>query len=101
MASWCQQTNLDYTGGRNVGLFDKLADAVRNFDYEGAAESFSRELERKQSSIESRARSEIRQKARYASDEELRHNLQKAIDNDNFIMQEEIENEMDRRGLYY
>ena len=84
-----------------MGFFDKLADAVKNFDYEGAADSFSRELERKQSSIESRAHSAIRQKARNASDEELRHNLQKAIDNDNFILQEEIEREMDRRGLYY
>lgn len=83
-----------------MGLFDKLADAVKNFDYEGAAESLGRELERKQSSIEGRARDEIRRKARNASDSELRHNLQRAIDNDNYIMQDEIEREMERRGIY-
>ncbi|MBQ3545369.1 MAG: hypothetical protein IJA34_10360 [Lachnospiraceae bacterium] len=83
-----------------MGLFDKFANAVKNFDYEGATESFSKEIEKKQSSIESRARNEIRQKARNASDEVLRHNLQKAIDNNNFIMQEEIEKEMERRGMY-
>ena len=43
----------------------------------------------------------FRQKARNATDEELRYNLQNAIDNENYIMEEEIKKEMDRRGLYY
>ena len=44
---------------------------------------------------------EIRQKARHATDEELRHNLERAIDNGNYIMEDEIRREMDRRGMYY
>lgn len=83
-----------------MGFWEKLANAARNFDYEKAADSLRGEVERKQASIESRAHSEIRQKARNASDNELRHNLQKAKDNDNYIMQEEIEREMERRGIY-
>ena len=83
-----------------MGFFDKLMDTVKNFDYEGAANSLRDEVERKQASVEKRAHNEIRQKARSASDDELRYNLQRAIDNNNYIMQEEIEKEMERRGIY-
>ena len=96
-------SNIKYGSEARAALeagVNKLADAVRNFDYEGAANSLRDELERKQASIEKRAHNEIRQKARNASDDELRHNLQRAIDNDNYIMQEEIEKEMERRGIY-
>lgn len=84
-----------------MGLFDKFANAVKNFDYEGAADSLRNEYERKQSSIERSAHNKFRDKARHATDDELRHNLQNAIDNDNYIMEEEIRKEMERRGLYY
>jgi hypothetical protein len=83
-----------------MGLLDKLANAMQNFDYEGAADNVRNEVEKKQSSIENRVHKEFKQKARNASDDELRYNLQRAIDNDNYIMEEEIRNEMDRRGLY-
>lgn len=65
----------------------------------GFLNKFADEVAKKQASLETRARNEIRQKARSASDAELRHNLQRAIDNDNYIMQEEIEKEMERRGI--
>lgn len=84
-----------------MSLFDKLSSAVKNFDYEGAANSLANSLEKKQAEIEKNARSKIRQKARNASDEALRRNLDKAIDEGNYIMEDEIKREMDRRGLYY
>lgn len=84
-----------------MGLLDKFASAVKNFDYEGAADSLRNEYERKQASIERSAHNKFRDKARNATDDELRHNLQNAIDNDNYIMEEEIRKEMERRGLYY
>lgn len=84
-----------------MGLFDKFANAVKNFDYEGAADTFRNEYERKQSSIERNAHDKFRDKARNATDNELRHNLQNAIDNNNYIKEEEIRKEMERRGLYY
>ena len=74
-----------------MGFLDKLA---------SAAGTLGNELEKKQVSIENRARSEIRSKARHATDEELRHNLQRARDNNNYIMEEEIEREMERRGIF-
>ena len=77
-----------------MGLFDKLVNTISNYDYEGA-------IDRKVSSFEKRGRDEIRQKARHATDEELRHNLERAIDNGNYIMEDEIRREMDRRGMYY
>jgi len=76
-----------------MGFLDKLAKEIKNYDYAGA-------IEKKQESLERRAHSEFRQKARSASDEELRHNLQRAIDNDNWVMEDEIRAEMDRRGIY-
>lgn len=84
-----------------MSLFDKVSKAVKNFDYEGAANSFANAMEKKQADIEKSARNQIRQKARGASDEALRRNLQNAIDNGNYIMEDEIKKEMDRRGLYY
>ncbi|WP_270841275.1 hypothetical protein [Mediterraneibacter faecis] len=53
-----------------MGLFDKLASAVKNFDYEGAADSLRNEYERKQSSIERSAHNKFRDKARNATDDE-------------------------------
>lgn len=76
-----------------MGLFDKLTDAVKNFDYDGA-------IENKRASVERNAREQYRQKARNASDEALRHNLEKAREDGNYIMEEEIEREMGRRGIY-
>lgn len=84
-----------------MGLFDKLASAVKNFDYEGAADSLRNECERKQASIERSAHNKFRGQARNATDDELRRYLQYAIDNDNYILEEEIRKEMERRGLYY
>lgn len=84
-----------------MGFLDKLADGIKNFDYEGAADTMRREVERKQASIEKKGHEMFRQKACNATDEELRYNLQNAIDNENYIMEEEIKKEMDRRGLYY
>ena len=84
-----------------MGLFDKFASKDKNFDYEGAADSLRNEYERKQASIERSAHNKFRDKARNATDDELRHNLQNAMDNDNYIMEEEIRKEMERRGLYY
>ena len=45
-----------------MGLFDKFANAVKNFDYEGAADSLRNEYERKQSSIERSAHNKFRDK---------------------------------------
>ena len=84
-----------------MGFFDKLAEKAKNFDYESARASIEKTVENKQKSIERNARNQIRQKVRNASDDALRRNLQNAIDNDNYIMEEEIKKEMDRRGLYY
>lgn len=84
-----------------MGFWDKVADKVKNFDYEGAADSFMNSMEKKQADIEKRARIQIREKARSASDDGLRRARQNAIDDGKYIAQEEIEREMDRRGLYY
>ena len=84
-----------------MGFWDKVADKVKNFDYESAAESFVSSVEKKQADIEQRARMQIRQKARSASDDGLRRARENAIDEGKYIAQEEIEREMDRRGIYY
>ncbi|RGH17061.1 LacI family transcriptional regulator [Ruminococcus sp. AF12-5] len=73
------------------GLFDKLASAVKNFDYEGAADSLRNEYERKQSSIERSADNKFRDKARNATDDELRHNLQNAIDNIHTVLHQVLQ----------
>lgn len=72
-----------------MGWLDKL---------ESAANILSNELEKKQASVEKRARNEVRSKVRHCSDETLRYNLQKAKENGNYIFEEEIEKEMERRA---
>ncbi len=84
-----------------MGFFDKLAEGIKNFDYEGAADSFRESMEQKQKKMVRQAHEGFREKARNATEDELRYNLQNAIDNDNYIMEEEIKKEMDRRGMYY
>ena len=74
-----------------MGLFDKLASAVKNFDYEGAADSLRNEYERKQSSIERSAHNKFRDKARNATDDELRHNLHNAIDNIHTVLHQVLQ----------
>ena len=74
-----------------MGLFDKLASVVKNFDYEGTADSLRNEYERKQSSIERSAHNKFRDKARNATDDELRHNLQNAIDNIHTVLHQVLQ----------
>ena len=59
--------------------------------YEGAADSLRNEYERKQSSIERSAHNKFRDKARNATDDELRHNLQNAIDNIHTVLHQVLQ----------
>lgn len=64
------------------------------------ADSFSDAVEKKKDTLERNARRDYKSKVRSASDELLRCNLEKARETGNYIMEEEIENEMRRRGIY-
>ena len=83
-----------------MGFWDKVSNAVSNFDYEGAANTCREAMERKQESIERRAHNEFRQRAKNASDYELQCYLRIAEDSENYILEEEVRKEMERRGLY-
>ena len=68
--------------------------------YDKYVQSFSNSVEKKSEELKKKARDKYKQQARNASDSALRNALNHAQETDNQIMQEVIEEEMERRGIY-
>lgn len=95
----------------NYSLYDNDENYDCNDEYEPDEEDYNKYdkvvksvysgIEKKSEEIKKKARDKYKQQARNASDSALRNALNHAQETDNQIMQEVVEAEMERRGLYY